>query len=296
LPNSSGANSIVTSAGSFGTLVTSIGFTIDRRTRRFATISAQNVIVENGVRLPDGSFARDAAGNFIRNPNLVDPEAKAIVDKYRIAVAPIANRVVGTITADITRNINLSGESALGDVVADAFLDYTASAGAQIAFMNPGGLRGDFSFANSPGGEAPGQVTYGEVFTVLPFNDLVVTQTFTGAQIKDVLEQQFVGFGGQVVQRILQVSEGFSYSWDSTRPPGSRVSNITLNGVPLDPAATYRATTNQFLADGGDGFTNLRLGTQRTMAPAFDVDALVAYLGAGATVSPGLHNRITRVA
>ena len=129
LPNSSGANTVVTSAGSNGTLITDIGFTLDRRTKRFATVSAQNVIVENGVRLPDGSWAKDPAGNFIRNPELVDPDVKRVVDKYRAAVAPIANRVVGRITADITRAPSAAGEMPLGDVIADAQLSHTSSAG-----------------------------------------------------------------------------------------------------------------------------------------------------------------------
>jgi 5'-nucleotidase len=297
LPNSSGANSVVTSAGSFGTLVTDIGVTLDKRSRKFVSISAQNTLVENGVRLPDGSWARDAAGNFIRNPALVDADAKVLVDKYRTAVAPISNRVVGRITADISRANNAAGESQLGDVIADAQLAYTASAGAQIALMNPGGIRADLAFGSSSGGEAPGEVTYGEGFTVQPFNNLVVTQTFTGAQLKAVLEQQFIGFAGQTAQRILQPSAGFTFSWDGTKPPGTeRVSNLALNGTPIDPAATYRVTTNDFLANGGDGFTNLTVGTDRVTAPGFDIDALVAHLGAGAPIAPGPQNRIIKIA
>jgi 5'-nucleotidase len=292
LPNSAGGSTVVTSAGTNGALVTDISLTLDRRTRKFASIAAHNVVVENGVRLPDGSWARDAAGNFIRNPDLVDANTKAIVDKYRAAVAPIANRQVGAISADITRATTPAGESALGDVIADAQLRYTASAGAQVALMNPGGIRADLSFAFSPGGEAPGQVTYGEAFTVQPFNNLVVTQTLTGALLKEVLEQQFVGFGGQTAQRILQVSAGFSYAWDAAKPPGEKVSGMTLNGVPIDPAATYRVTTNDFLANGGDGFTRLTTATDRVTAPGFDVDALVAHLGAGAPVNPGPRDRI----
>jgi 5'-nucleotidase len=213
-------------------------------------------------------------------------------------VAPLANKVVGTITADITSTNNAAGESALGDVIADGMLAYTqSSVGAQIAFMNPGGIRTSLLYANSPGGEAPGQVTYGECFAVQPFNNLVVTQTFTGAQIKDVLEQQFAGFGGQTTNRILQVSAGFSYSYDSTQPLGSRISNMMLNGVPVDPAASYQLTTNDFLANGGDGFTNLKLGTGRVTAPGFDVDALTAYLGGPtAPIAPGPQNRITKLA
>jgi 5'-nucleotidase len=296
LPNSAGAPTLVTSAGSNGVLVTDIDFTLDKRTGGFASAAARNVIVENGVRNPDGTWQTDPSGAFVRNPALVDPSAKAISDKYRTAVAPIANRVVGKITSDITTGANSAGESALGDVIADAQLAYTASAaGAQIALMNPGGIRAPLTFANSPGGEAPGDVTYGECFTVQPFNNLVVTQTLTGAQLKEVLEQQFIGFGGQTVQRILQVSAGFSYGWNSTLPAGERVSNITLNGTPIDPAATYRVTTNDFLANGGDGFTRLTAGTDRATAPGFDIDALVTYLGAGAPVAPGPQNRITRL-
>ncbi|MFC0526359.1 bifunctional metallophosphatase/5'-nucleotidase [Phytohabitans kaempferiae] len=294
LPNSAGTPTVVTSAGSNGVLVTDIDFTLDKRSGKFTEIAARNVIVENGVRNPDGSWQTDANGAFVRNPALVDASAKKIADKYRTAVAPIANRVVGKITADITSIANAAGESALGDVIADAQLAYTAAANAQIALMNPGGIRASMTFANSPGGEAPGDVTYGECFTVQPFNNLVVTQTFTGAQLKDVLEQQFVGFGGQTTQRILQVSAGFTYSYDSTQPAGSKVSDLALDGTPIDPAATYRVTTNDFLANGGDGFTHLTAGTDRATAPGFDIDALVAYLGAGTPVAPGPQNRITK--
>ncbi|BCB86857.1 bifunctional metallophosphatase/5'-nucleotidase [Phytohabitans suffuscus] len=296
LPNSSGTPTVVTSAGSNGVLVTDIDFTLDKRSGKFAEIAARNVIVENGVRNPDGSWQTDPAGVPVRNPALVDKSAKKIADKYRTAVAPIANRVVGRITADITNTNNAAGESSLGDVIADAQLTYTTAAGAQIALMNPGGIRAPLTFANSPGGEAPGDVTYGECFTVQPFNNLVVTQTLTGAQLKEVLEQQFVGFGGQTVQRILQVSAGFTYSYDSTAAAGSKVSSLALNGTPIDPAASYRVTTNDFLANGGDGFTRLTGGTDRATAPGFDVDALVAYLGSGTPVGPGPQNRITRIA
>ncbi|HTJ40337.1 MAG TPA: 5'-nucleotidase C-terminal domain-containing protein [Dactylosporangium sp.] len=296
LPNSSGANSLVTSAGSAGTLVTDIRVTLDKKTRKFVDASATNVIVDNGVKNPDGTYQKDASGNPVRNPALVDAKVKTIADKYRVAVAPLANKVIGSITADITTTQAPSGETPLGDVIADAQLAYTkASAGAQIAFMNPGGIRASLTFANSPGGEAPGQVTYGEAFTVQPFNNLVVTQSFTGAQIKDVLEQQFVGFQGQTVQRMLQVSAGFTYTYSASAPVGSKVSDIKLNGVAIDPAATYKVTTNDFLANGGDGFLNLAKGTGRVTAPGFDVDALTAHLGTG-PIAPGSADRYTKIA
>ncbi|MEV6634268.1 bifunctional metallophosphatase/5'-nucleotidase [Actinoplanes sp. NPDC051470] len=290
-----GGTAVVTSAGSNGQLITDIDYTLDKRTRKFAAIAARNVIVENGVRNPDGTWQTDAAGAFVKNPATVDANAKRVADKYRVAVAPIANRVVGQITGDIVRDARPSGESPLGDVIADAQLAYTrTSASAQIALMNPGGVRASLAYAPS-GAEARGAVTYGEAFTVQPFNNLVVTQTFTGAQLENVLEQQFVGFGGQTTQRILQPSAGLTYTYSTSAAPGSKVSNLALNGAPIDPAATYRVTTNDFLANGGDGFTNLSQGTNRVTAPGFDVDALTAYLGAGAPVAPGPANRITLI-
>jgi 5'-nucleotidase len=294
LPNSSGAKSVVTSAGSFGTLVTDLSFTLDRSTRRFASASAHNEVVLNGVRNSDGSWAKDANGNFLRNSDLVDAPAKAIADKYRTAVAPLANKVVGSISGDIPTAPNKAGESPLGDVIADGMLAYTRSAQAQLAFMNPGGIRTQLSYAASAGGEAPGQVTYGECFAVQPFNNLVMTQAYTGAQLKEVLEQQFAGYGGQTVTKFLQVSAGFTYAYDSTKPPGQRVGNLALNGVAIDPAVSYRVAMNDFLANGGDGFVGLKDGTGRVTAPGFDVDALVAYLGTG-PIGPGPQNRITKL-
>ncbi|SNY51729.1 bifunctional metallophosphatase/5'-nucleotidase [Paractinoplanes atraurantiacus] len=294
LPNKNGT-SVVTSAGTNGQLITDIDYTLDKRSGRFAEITAKNVIVENGVADGQGGWKKDANGVYLKNPDTVDPGAKKIADKYRTAVAPIANRVVGSITADITRAATPAGESPLGDVIADGQLAYTKAAGAQIALMNPGGIRADFDAEASSGGEANGQVTYGEAFTVQPFNNLVVTQTFTGAQIKTVLEQQFAGFQGQTTNKILQVSAGFTYTWSASAALGSKVSNLALNGTPIDPAASYQVTTNDFLANGGDGFSALTAGTGRTTAPGFDIDALVAYLGA-APVAPGPANRISTTA
>ncbi|MEV4346074.1 bifunctional metallophosphatase/5'-nucleotidase [Actinoplanes sp. NPDC049596] len=294
LPNSKGT-SVVTSAGTNGQLITDIDYAIDKRSGRFAEITAKNVIVENGVADGAGGWKKDANGVYLKNPDTVDPGAKKIADKYRTAVAPIANRVVGSITGDITRAATPAGESPLGDVIADAQLAYTKGAGAQIALMNPGGIRADFDAEASAGGEANGQVTYGEAFTVQPFNNLVVTQTFTGAQIKTVLEQQFAGYQGQTTTKILQVSAGFTYTWSASAALGSKISNLAFNGTPIDPAASYQVTTNDFLANGGDGFSALTAGTGRTTAPGFDIDALVAYLGA-APVAPGPVNRISTTA
>jgi 5'-nucleotidase len=277
LPNSAARSIPVTSASSFGRLVTDIDMTINRASDQPTQISVNNVIVTRDVP--------------------ADPAEAALVAKYDTAIAPIANRVIGSIAADITRTNNPAGESALGDVIGDAQRAYTAGDGSQFAFMNPGGIRADLAFAQSSGGEAPGQVTYGEAFTVQPFNNLVVTQQMTGDQIKTTLEQSFNGcFGRTQATVILQVSAEFHYTYNPTLPCGSRITATTVNGVPMDPAATYRVAMNNFLADGGDSFPGFKAGTGRVYAPGFDVDALTAYIGAHSPVAPGPQDRITLTA
>jgi 5'-nucleotidase len=266
----------VTSAASFGRLVTDIDMTLNTRTGQPESISVNNVIV-----------TRDVA----RNPLLT-----ALVDKYRALSAPLANRVIGSITADITRTANAAGESALGDVIADAQLEATAPGGfgnAVVAFMNPGGIRADLSYNQISGGEQPGEVTYSEAFTVQPFGNSLVTMSLTGAQIETLLEQQWVG---QPSARILQVSAGFAYSWSASAPVGDKVdpATIQINGVTVDPSTTYRVTVNSFLADGGDNFVVLREGTDR-LGGDVDADALEKYFQAHSPVPPGPQNRISQV-
>ncbi len=222
-----------------------------------------------------------------------DPAVTALIDKYAELSAPLANSVIGTITTDILRAGNAAGESALGDVIADAQLAATSAAGfgeAVVAFMNPGGIRADLTFV-SGGPEADGEVTFGEAFTVQPFGNSLVTMTLTGAQIETLLEQQWLG---QPFPRILQVSDGFSYEWSASAPDGDKVdpASITLGGVVVDPAAGYRVTVNSFLADGGDLFSVLTEGTDR-LGGEVDLDALVTYFGANSPVAPGSQDRIT---
>ncbi len=273
LPNAAARPIPVSSAAAFGRLVTDIDMTVDKKSDQPTSISINNVVV-----------TRDVAP---------DPAETKIITKYDTAIAPIANKVVGSITADITRTNNAAGESALGDVIGDAQLAYAQSAGAQFAFMNPGGIRADLSYVPS-GAEAPGEVTYGEAFTVQPFNNLVVTQDLTGAQIRSTLEQSFIGCLGRTQATvILQVSAGITYSYDATRTCGDRITSVNVNGSPIVPATTYKVAMNNFLADGGDSFPGFRAGTGRVYAPGFDVDALTSYLGAHAPVAPGPQNRIT---
>jgi 5'-nucleotidase len=210
--------------------------------------------------------------------------------------------VIGKVSADIPNTATTLGEIPSGDVIADAQLQATGPAnlgGAVIAFMNPGGIRGTAGFTFAPlGTEQPGEVTYGEAFTVQPFGNSLVTKTMTGAQIRSLLEQQFPGCGGQATKRILQISAGFTYEQN---PAGtdcaSRIGAISLNGAPIDPATSYRVTMNNFLATGGDGFTVFNQGTN-ALGGAQDIDALVAYFGSflpAAVPTPPV-NRITPIA
>jgi 5'-nucleotidase len=257
-----------TSASSFGRVLTDADLRVDRRTGQVVSVSADNKIVTQDVAK--------------------DPEQTAILKKYTDLSAPIANRLIGASTAPLTREQNAAGESVLGDIIADSQLAATAPDGqgnAVIALMNPGGIRTDLD---------AGDITYAEAFAVQPFGNSLVTMTLTGAQIDRVLEQQWDGQGTS--PKVLQVSNGLTYTWHSGGPLGSRVddASIKIGGVTVDPAASYRVTVNSFLADGGDGFTALRNGTDR-LGGDIDLDALADYLGAHNPIAPTARDRITVV-
>lgn len=285
-----GTTRLVTSASSFGRVLSDITLTIDDKTGELVAMAAENVIVANALNAPGPGVVRAP------DPSKEDPEVAAVVQQYVTASAPLANQVVGEITADITRTATALGETSLGNLIADAQLAATAPAGfgdAVIAFMNPGGVRADLVHSQISGGEAPGEVTYGEAFTVQPFGNSLVTKTMTGAQIRALLEQQFVGCGGATIKRILQISTGFSY--DQTPEAATcadRIGAVTLNGTPLDPAASYRVTMNSFLATGGDAFTVFNQGTD-PLGGAVDLDALLDYLEVSGVIAPPPTDRIT---
>ncbi|MCQ8183364.1 bifunctional metallophosphatase/5'-nucleotidase [Methylomonas sp. SURF-1] len=289
IANKAGRSISVTSANSQGRVLTDIDVTIDTRTGEVSAVSAENIAV-------------------VRNNSAITPNAgiKTIVDNYKALATPIANRVIGTISAAITRTATAAGESALGDVIADAQLAATSPAGfgnAVVSFMNPGGIRADLTYPGSSAGEGDGKVTYAEAFTVQPFGNTLVTLTLTGAQIHTLLEQQFTGCtagypagapaSGQPFNRIMQVSGGFSYEWSEKGTPCDNVdpASIKINGVVVEPAASYRITVNNFMADGGDQYYVLTQGTNR-LGGALDLDALESYFLANGSVNPGPRNRI----
>jgi 5'-nucleotidase len=266
----------VTMADTRGRLFTDIDVTLNRVTKDLTVQSIENVAnLQAGVT--------------------PDPVVTALIDKYQTLSDPLANQVIGTVTTDISRTGNLAGESALGDIIADAQHEATMDpgfGGAVAAFMNPGGIRANIDFVSS-GPEADGEFTFGEAFGVQPFGNSLVTMTLTGAQIDTLLEQQWLG---QTFPRILQVSNGFTYQWSASQPDGSKVdaASIKIGGVAINPGTGYRVTVNSFLADGGDNFSVLVDGTDR-LGGEVDLDALVTYFGAHSPVPPGPQDRITRL-
>jgi 5'-nucleotidase len=280
-----GANEIdgklVTSAASFGRLVTDIDLVIDHESKQVKSKTARNVIVTQDV------------------PK--DPAVTSILNRYRVIADPIANRVVGSVTAQLlsTRDPggdpDGDGEAPLGNVIADAQLEATAPTdfgGAVIAFMNPGGIRAPVKYEVASGVDP---VTYGELFAVQPFSNTLTVKTCTGAQIQALLEQQFDNpAAGQV--RILTVSRGFNYSYDRTRPAGDRVINSTvrLDGNPIVDGQSYRVQMNSFLATGGDGFSVFNQCTNQ-LGGEIDLDALVRYFQAHSPISPPTEDRIVRL-
>jgi 5'-nucleotidase len=232
-----------------------------------------------------------------------------LVDRYDAASAEQRHAPAGRISSNITRDFDPSGENQAGNLIADAQLADTAAAnrGAAVgALMNPGGVRADFIYADSgTEGDEDGLVSYEEAFTVQPFNNLVVTQTFTGAQLLEVFKDQWCGTNSS--RTLLLPSASIHYRWDTAvaasilgKPcagAANPVSQVTINGAALDPNASYRITTNNFLADGGDDFQSLKAGTNRTALPEgqFDIDSLTRYLApslSGAPIGPPALDRV----
>jgi 5'-nucleotidase len=275
---------LVTSAASFGRVVTDIDLTIDRRSKAVVVAGATNRIVTQDV------------------PQ--DAEAKAILDKYTTLAAPLANRVIGSITADIRSardnpsGQNTAGEQPMGDVIADAMLEATAPTdfgGAVAAFMNAGGVRAGLLFNQISGGEQPGQVTYGEAFAVQPFGNTLVVKTCTGQQIYDVLNQQFNN-PATGSNRIMLPSANVRYQWTTEGGPHVVDGTVSFDGGAtfIDKAASYRVAVNNFMADGGDNYTVFRSCTD-ALGGEIDLDAFARYLEAHSPVAPPPLVRITRV-
>ncbi|SDS05960.1 ExeM/NucH family extracellular endonuclease [Microterricola viridarii] len=230
------------------------------------------------------------------------PEVQTIVDDAVAVAAVLGAKKLGDITAPFNRaklangtTENRGGESTLGNFVADVQLWATQSANAQIAFMNPGGLRTDMPYASSGPTDPDGNVTYREAAIVQPFANTLVAMDLTGAQLRAVLEQQWQPAGASRPFLKLGVSEGLVYDYNPAGASGARIGTITLNGAVIDPAASYRVTVNSFLASGGDNFTILASGTNRADTGKVDLAAMVDYLAANSPAAPDYAQRAVGV-
>jgi len=286
LANKAGRLIPVTSASAFGRIVTDIDLQLDPRTHDVIAVKPTNRLVDRTDPAINAAIA-------------ADPTVRNIVAGYNALVSPLSGAVVATIATGLPNGANAAGEMPAGDLIADAQLAATQPAslgGAQIAFMNAGGVRNPgFVTATNV---YPYALTYGDAFTVQPFGNSLVTMTVTATQLKALLEQQFSGCAGQTANRVMQSSNGLKYSWSASAPACSKIVDATFTptdvtvappvatgptqvivsgGVVQNPGKTYRITVNNFMATGGDGFGVL-LGGTSVQGGAQDIDALVAYL------------------
>jgi 5'-nucleotidase len=304
LPNKAGRLIPVTQGGNYGRVLTNVDLTINPATGDVNGSTYHNTVIDrtNAAITPDATV-------------------KSIVDAYNTNISPVANQIVATITASVL-NAELpaqspatgtTGEKPAGDLIADGMLAATSPTGfggAQIAFTNNGGVRNDYPKA--PPATYPYNLTYGNAFDVQPFGNNLVTMTLTAQQLKDALEMQFVpgspcstpsGSNKQATyDKIMQPSNGFSFSWSASGAPCAKIQDVTLTtydtggnvvgtddiviaGAVQHPLQTYRVTVNSFMATGGDNLAVFNLGTNR-LGGAQDIDATVAYLAQFKTPNP----------
>jgi 5'-nucleotidase len=303
-PNYAGTGILLTSAASFGRLVTGIDLTIDHQSKDVTAKTATNYVVKQTAGTFDSSTT---STNKLGAATAKDPVETAIVQKWQTLAGPIASRIVGHLqtnqdllsSRDGAAGSNFAGEQPIGEVIADGQLAAGKSSdfgGAQVAFMNPGGIRGGLKYAPGTGEtRQPGEITYSNAFTVQPFSNVMQVKTMTGAMIFRLLEQQWSGANAGTNRKILQVSQGFTYTYDLALP-GDKVipGSVKLGGVAIDPLASYQVTMNNFLGDGGDNFAAFKEGTN-TIGGMVDLDAFVNYLMANDPAPIPPMNRITRL-
>lgn len=248
LPSAGGKPVLVTQAFSYGTAYAQIDLEIDRATR---DVTAKSAVVQT-------TWADEGPG---LRP---DPAAARLQAAADAKVAPLVRQVIGTAAEAMPNDPNTAGESALGNLIADA--ERAAIPGANAAFMNPGGIRADL---------APGPITWGDLFSIQPFGNSIVGLSLLGTEIRALLEEQWLG---RASPRILLVS-GIAYTFSASAPPGSKVSNVRVGGMPLEETASYRVAVNSFLAAGGDGFAVLARGRREVGGP-LDLSALITWIRA----------------
>lgn len=272
VPMAGGGTRLLTSSGKYGALVTDIRLTFDRAGGAMTGERGEFVIVQ-GAPIATAKLTAPLVPSHRIFP--ADPEVAAIVARYKQAASGAANRPVGRLGQAVIKGEDIGKESTAAELISDSQLFVArdpARGKADFALMNNGGARTDLL------PEADGTVRFGQIFAMQPFANNVVTKSYTGAEIKAVLEQQFdSGLNTVAKPNLLMPSASFRFSFDKSRPAGQRIVAMTLGGKPIDPAKLYRVAVNNFLASGGDNFTLLAGGSQPVDA-GLDLDATEAYL------------------
>jgi 5'-nucleotidase len=285
---------VIIQGTSYGRGVSVVDVMLDPTTRNFVPAHTRSINLPVLNERADAAL-RERFATALPEPYAIamraarpDPAIAQLVAKYAAIVAPKAERPVGVIAAAFGRG-GLA-DSPAGRLIADAQLAATRApqvGGAQIAFMNPGGIRSNLDCQGTP----PCTVSFGQVFTMQPFGNSLVVMSLSGTQIKALLESQQKATSSEPT--FLQPSEGFGYTWQADAAAGNRVRDMRLNGEHIAPEKTYRITVNSFLAEGGDGFVVLTEGKSRS-GGGQDIDALLAYLRAPAERAPSMQARVTR--
>jgi 5'-nucleotidase len=299
IPGGGGTRPII-QTGQYADNVGQVTLSVDPATGDVVTYSVRNVA---RLTTPDAELVTTY-------PRVA--QVKTIVDAALAQAAVVGNQPVGSLTADITRAFSngsyvngrwvspmprtedRGSESALGDLVGNALRDGipTDMGEADLGIVNPGGLRADLFYAGNTAqnpANTDGVITYSEANGVLPFVNNIWLIDLTGAQLKAVLEQQWqTNPGGPTPARpflALGLSDNVKTTLDATKPEGSRVTSVTIDGVALDPAATYTVSTFSFLGTGGDNFRAFRDGVARDTG-LVDRDLWISYLQSHAMVAP----------
>ncbi|MDQ1130776.1 ExeM/NucH family extracellular endonuclease [Microbacterium sp. SORGH_AS_0888] len=290
VPGVPGATRPVLQTGSYGENIGQVVLTLDPTTGRVLSSTVRNV----------ARTTTDDATLTATYPRVA--EVKGIVDAAIAAATLIGNQPVGSVTADITTAYvgsvrdNRAKQSTLGNLVADSLVSSLSAAdrgGAEIGIVNPGGLRAELRKGDD------GVITYAEANAVLPFVNNLWTTTLTGAQFKSVLEEQWqLDDKGNVPSRPylqLGLSDNVSYTYDAQAPQGSHITSVWIDGVPLDPAKSYRVGSFSFLLQGGDNFRTLAQGTDTRDSGLIDRDAWIQYLQTNSPLSPSFASRSAQV-
>lgn len=264
---------LVVQGRSYGAFLTESTLSFDKQTRQLVKTAAVNHLIDQASITPD-------------------PEALQLVGAVAQQTAALRQRALLTLERPLLKDAaDGQFDSALGNLIADAQLDLARHQGqADLAMMNDGGIRSDLP-SGAKGG--PVTLTFGDLYAVQPFGNGIIKMQLSGRQILQLLQQQWQNRSNGDIRK-LYVSAGFSYRWNNTEAKASAISDVRLNGQPIQPLQMYTVVVNSFLADGGDGFSVFKQGRNRQLLGS-DLDAMENYiLEQGNNISHIPLNRVGR--